>query len=144
MTVDTQDENPIDRLLIIAEELRLCLGDEERAAWLLEAIRRHTEGGVPFDKALGLSGELGRNARFEYLWRERNRHLVKALSHYGSDYRLLAGEIVRFKGRLWDAWQYRAEPAPDWTPARVAIHAAFRVGLKVPATAAGLRKALEN
>ena len=138
----TPQENPIDRLLCIAEELRLCLGDIDQAQWLLDACQRHIEGGASLDRSLGLTGTLGRSPRFEYLRRERNRHLAEALRDLYGDFRLLADEIQRYELRVPRAWRHRKEPAPDWTSARVAIHAAFRVGIGVPATADGLKKTL--
>lgn len=135
-------ENPIDRLLCIAEELRLCLGDNDQAHWLLDACQRHIEGGESLDRSLGLTGALGRSPRFEYLRRERNRHLAEALWNLFGDYRLLAGEIKCYELRVPRTCRQRKDTAPDWTPARAAIHAAFRVGIGVPTTADGLRKAL--
>lgn len=136
-----QPANPIDRLLDIAERLRGS-GDTENAEWLREAVMRHIETGELIDRALGLSGNLGRSPRFDYLRRERNRHLDEALRHVGGEYARLAAEIHRFETRLLPAWRHRHDPAGDWQPVRVAIHRAFRVGMAVPASADGLRKAL--
>lgn len=133
--------NPIDRLLGIAERLR-GLEDTENADWLHEAVMRHVEAGELIDRALGLSGNLGRSPRFDYLRRERNRHLDEALHHIGGEYARLATEIHRFETRILPAWRHRHDPPGDWPPVRVAIHRAFRVGIAVPASADGLRKAL--
>lgn len=135
--------NPIDRLLVIAERLR-ALDDTENADWLTEAIMRHVETGELIDRAFGLSGNLGRSPRFDYLRRERNRHLDEALRNVGGEYARLVAEIRCFETRLLPVWQHRHDPPGDWTPVRVAIHRAFRVGITVPATADGLRKALST
>lgn len=137
----TPPENPIDSLLIIAEQLR-CLDDAQHADWLMFAIRQHIDAGESMDRALGLAGSLGRSPRFEYLRRERNRYLAGALWQLDGDYRLLAAEIGRFERRLLPAWRHRKEPDPEWSAGRIHIHAAFRAGIAVPATADGLRKAL--
>lgn len=133
--------NPIDRLLRIAERLR-GLDDAENADWLMTAVMRHVETGELIDRALGLSGNLGRSPRFDYLRRERNRHLDEALRNVGGEYARLVAEIDYFETRILPAWRGRHDPPGDWTPVRAAIHRAFRVGMKVPATADGLRKAL--
>lgn len=133
--------NPIDRLLGIAERLR-ALDDTENADWLRDAVMRHVESGELIDRAFGLSGNLGRSPRFDFLWRERNRYLAEALRCVGGEYTQLAAEIQLFKNRLLNVWQHRADPPREWPPVRVAIHRAFRVGATVPATAGGLRKAL--
>lgn len=142
MSDNVQFDNPIDRLFCIAEQLRLCLGDIDQAQWLRDACLRHIEVGASLDRSLGLTGTLGRSPRFEYLRRERNRNLVDALRELYGDFRLLADEIRRYKLRVPSVLRYRKEPASDWTSARVAIHAAFRVGIGVPATADGLRRTL--
>ncbi|MBD5805340.1 hypothetical protein AZOA_47930 [Azoarcus sp. Aa7] len=106
------------------------------------AIDAHVRDGESLDRALGLAGTLGRSPRFEILRRDRNHHLVLALAHLGGDYARLADEVARFELRLWPAWRYRTEHDPLWSPARRAVFAAFRVGVPVPCTVPGLRKAL--
>jgi hypothetical protein len=133
--------NPIDRLLGIVERLR-GLDDTGDANWLREAVMRHVESGELIDRAFGLSGSLGRSPRFDYLRRERNRHLEEALRHVGGEYARLVAEINCFETRILPAWRHRHDPLGDWPPVRAAIHRAFRVGMTVPATADGLRKAL--
>lgn len=133
--------NPVDRLLDIAERLR-ALDDAGNADWLRAAVMRHVETGELIDRALGLSGNLGRSPRFDYLRRERNRHLDEALRNIGDEYARLAAEIQRFESRLLPAWRHRHETPGNWPPVRVAIHRAFRVGIAVPSSADGLRKAL--
>lgn len=141
MIVATPPANPIDRLLAITERLR-ALNDTENADWLSAAVMRHVESNELLDRALGLSGNLGRSPRFDYLRRERNHYLAEALRCAGGEYTQLAAEIQLFENRLLNVWQHRADPPRDWQPVRVAIHRAFRVGATVPATAGGLRKAL--
>lgn len=143
MTCAAQHANPIDRLLGIAERLR-ALDDTESADWLRGAVMRHVESEELIDRALGLSGNLGRSPRFEYLRRERNRHLAEALRCVGGDYAKLAAEIQLFKNRLFNVWQHRADPPSDWQPVRLAIHRAFRIMEVVPATVEGLRLALDT
>jgi hypothetical protein len=133
--------NPIDSLVRIAEQLRSA-GDMAHAEWIDTAITRHIETGDSLDRALGLSGSLGRSPRFAYLRRERGRHLADALRHLGDDLPRLADEIKRFETRVLRALRCRSSPPADWSPARVAIHRAFLVGLSVPASVDGLRKAL--
>lgn len=135
--------NPIDSLLCIVEQLRLS-GDVVHAEWIDTAVARHVEKGESLDRALGLSGSLGRSPRFAYLRRERRHHLADALRHLGGDLPRLADEIKRFETRVLPTWRCCASPPPDWLPARVAIHRAFRVGLSVPASVDGLRKALTS
>ncbi|MDO9010777.1 MAG: hypothetical protein Q7U78_03060 [Gallionella sp.] len=135
--------NPIDRLLGIAERLR-ALDDTENADWLRSAVMRHVETGELIDRAFGLSGNLGRSPRFDYLRRERNRHLEEALHHVGGEYARLAEEICRFESRLLPMWRHRLEAPGDWSPVRVAIHRAFRVCATVPTSTCGLRKALTS
>lgn len=132
--------NPIDRLTLAAELLQPA--DPELAQWLAVAIDAHVREGASLDRALGLSGNLGRSPRFEILRRERDRHLAVALAHLGGDYARLADEVNRFELRLWPAWRYRAERDPRWSPARCAVFEALRVGMAVPATVPGLRKTL--
>lgn len=141
MICATPPANPIDRLLCIAERLR-GIDDAENADWLREAVMRHVETGELIDRALGLSGNLGRTPRFDYMRRERNRHLDEALRHVGGEYARLVAEIHCFETRILPAWRHRHDSPGDWPPVRVAIHRAFRVGMAVPATADGLRKAL--
>lgn len=133
--------NPIDRLLGIAEQLH-GLGDAENADWLRAAVMRHVETSELIDRVLGLSGNLGRSPRFDYLRRERNRHLDEALRNVDGEYARLAAEINCFERRILPAWRHRHDPPDDWPAVRVAIHRAFRIGMAVPATADGLRKAL--
>lgn len=133
--------NPIDRLLGIAERLR-AVDDTESADWLRDAVMRHVESGELIDRVFGLSGNLGRSPRFDYLRRERNRYIAEALRCVGGEYVRLAAEIRLFENRLLNVWQHRIHPPPDWPPVRVAIHRAFRVGMTVPASVDGLRKAL--
>lgn len=141
MTCAATHANPIDRLLDIAERLR-GLDDHESADWLRAAVMQHVESNELLDRALGLSGSLGRSPRFDYLRRERNHHLAEALRCVGGDYAQLAAEIQLFKNRLLNVWQHRTDPPHDWLPVRAAIHRAFRVGMTVPASSDGLRKAL--
>lgn len=133
--------NPIDRLLGIAERLR-ALDDTENADWLLGAVMRHVESGELIDRVFGLSGNLGRSPRFDYLRRERNRYLAEALRCVGGEYVRLAAEITLYECRILSAWRHRPDPPHDWPPIRVAVHRAFRVGMTVPASVDGLRKAL--
>lgn len=133
--------NPIDRLLGIAEHLR-ALDDTENADWLRDAAMRHVASGESIDRALGLSGNLGRSPRFDYMRRERNRYLAEALRYVGGEYARLAKEIELYECRILPAWRHRSDPPHDWPPVRAAIHRAFRVGMAVPASIDGLRKAL--
>lgn len=137
----TPPGNPIDLLVRIAGQLR-CLDDAALADWLEGAVLRHIEDGTSLDHALGLAGTLGRSPRFEVLRRVRDQHLKDALWHLGGNFIALAQEAERYALRLASVWRHRAEPAPEWSPARKAVHAAFQTGLRVPQTADGMRKAL--
>lgn len=135
--------NPIDRLLGIAERLRAA-GDCEDADWLRVAVMRHIETNESLDRGLGVVGNLGRSPRFDYLRRERNRHLADALECLGGEYARLADEVARFEARIFPTWKHRPDPTRDWSPARTAIHRAFRAMDTVPATVGGLQKALSE
>lgn len=132
--------NPIDRLALAVGLLQPA--DPDLANWLAMAIDAHVRDGESLDRALGLAGSLGRSPRFEILRRERNHHLTLALTQLGGDYARLADEVARFELRLWPTWRYRTERDPMWSPARGAVFEAFRVGVPVPGTVPGLRKAL--
>lgn len=133
-------ENPIDRLYLAADLVGMV--DADLAQWLQGAIAEHVGSGTSMDRALGLAGSLGRSPRFEYLRRERDSHLAAALAHLGGDFCALASEASAFERRIWPAWRYRDAPDPAWPPVRRILHAAFRLGLRVPATVDGLRRAL--
>lgn len=136
------EANPIDRLVQAADLLQPS--DPELAQWLAQAIDAHVRDGESLDRALGLSGNLGRSARFEVLRRERDRHLAEALAQLDGAYNRLASEITCFERRVWPAWRYRESPDPMWTSVRRCVFEAFRVGLRVPATVPGLLKALDE
>lgn len=142
MTGCAAPENPIDRLQIVVEQLRVGGADEE-ADWLDAALARHIRTGESLDVLLGLAGRLGRSPRFGYLLRQRNFHLREALWHCDGDRHRLAEEIARFETRLWPRWRYQTEADPAWPATRREIFAAFRImPSSVPSTADGLRKAL--
>lgn len=142
MTGGAAPENPIDRLQIVVEQLRI-VGADDDAVWLDDALARHIRTGESFDALLGLAGRLGRSPRFGYLLRQRNFHLREALWHCDGDLHRLAEEIARFETRLWPRWRYQAEADPTWPAVRREIFAAFRImPSSVPSTADGLRKAL--
>lgn len=144
MTGLSEQSNPIERLFAIADKLRCDAQGIELGEWLCAALEMHLRESIPLDRALGLSGRLGRSPAFRYHYCCRRSHLLNALSHCDGDYILLAAEAERFEKRVWPMYRDKSSPPADWSPLRASLHAAFRVGIGVPTTAPGLRKALQN
>lgn len=135
-------ENPIRRLRIAA---RLLRGHHKGLAqWLEQAVQAHVHHGTDMDHTLGFAGLLGRTPRFDVLRVRRNRLLSRALVVLHNDVRLLHREVLRYDERTPVTQRDRAEPDPSWPLARQLIHRAYRQGLGVPGTQAGLRKALRQ
>lgn len=135
-------DNPIRRARIAA---RLLRGHHPQLAqWLETAVQEHIRHGTDMDHALGFAGALGRSPRFDVLRARRNRLLSRALIALRGDVRALHREVVLYLERVPQLMREKAEPDPHWTAARRLIHRAHFLGLGVPATIDGLRKALRQ
>lgn len=129
--------NPIDRLEIIAEQLRLALGDEENAAWLQRAINAHVRAGASLDESLTLAGNSpSRSPRWRILDRQQAMLLRDALWLCEGNKAALAREIAIYKRRLAPIYGGKEVPA-DWPPLRRLIHAAAQLK-PLPDSAYGL------
>jgi hypothetical protein len=137
------NENPIDRLEVIAEQLRLVLGDTEGAAWLQQAIDAHVRDDAPLDETLGLAGNgPGRSPRWRILDRQQAMLIREVLSLCGGNKAALAREIKRYKLRLAPIYASK-EPPADWPPLRRLIHALCRLK-GAPDTAQGIGYLIER
>ncbi|MCC7269402.1 MAG: hypothetical protein IT468_01640 [Rhodocyclaceae bacterium] len=122
---------------MIAEQLRLVLGDEENAAWLQRAIDAHVRTGASLDESLTLAGNgPSRSPRWRILDREQARLLSEALWLLDGNKARLAREIAVYKRRLAPIYGGK-EPPADWPPLRRLIHAAARLK-QLPDTAYGI------
>lgn len=130
--------NPIDRLAMVVEQLR-AIGDDESADWLWHGVERYIQHEVPLGDSLALSGKLGRSPRYAFLRRQRDYHLREGLWLVDGNLSRLADEIGKYE-RL--PYLRRQKPDPFWSPARLEIHNAARIGIGLPATRKGLREAL--
>lgn len=134
--------SPIRRMRIAA---RLLRGHHhELAHWLETAVQTHVTQGTGMDHTLGFAGTLGRTPRFEELRTRRNRLLSRALVHLHGDVRALHHEVLMYVERVPAPQRDRAEPDPSWHAARRLIHRAHQLGLSVPNTLDGLRKAVRH
>lgn len=134
--------SPIRRMRIAA---RLLRGHHrELALWLENAVQRHVHDGTDMDHTLGFAGVLGRTPRFDTLRAQRNRLLSRALVHLHNDVRALHREVWLYTERVPLVLRERTEPDPSWHAARRLVHRAHQLGLGVPNTLDGLRKALRH
>lgn len=130
---------PIDRLHAVVAIVQTC--SPELSSWLSDALEDHIRLGNSIDYGLGLVGHLGRSPRFKYLERQRAIHLEAALAALGGDVHRLAQEVRSFE-EVPAVERGAPEPRPHWQPWRRHIHAAARLGLKVPSSVPGLEKAI--
>lgn len=116
--------------------------DPDLAIWLREAVLAHIREGTPLDRALELSGSLGRSARFAWMRTRRDAHLQRALVLLEGNHAALAEEVRRYLRRLPSCVRAQQEPPSDWPEWRREIHRAAAIGLPMPESRDGLRKAL--
>lgn len=134
--------SPIRRMRIAA---RLLRGHHpELAQWLEAAVQAHVHQGIDMDHTLGFAGTLGRTPRFEELRIRRNRLLSRALILLHNDMHTLHFEVQRYVERTTTVQRDRIEPDASWPVARQLIHRAHQLGLGMPGTLPGLRKALRQ
>lgn len=133
-------QNPLDRLEAIASTLR-AIGDDENAAWLLQAVKAHLYDDVSLDVSIGLKGgSTGRSARFRRLRRDVADHLRTALRHCDGNLARLADVVASYaKRRSWVCSPQAQIPA-----LQLAITAAFATGLAVPQTGQGIGRLLRS
>jgi hypothetical protein len=132
-----ENMNPIDRLAMVVEQLRL-LGDEESADWLWRGVDSYIRHEIPISESLGLTGMLGRSPRYAYLRRQRDQHLRDALWDLDGNLSRLENEIGKYECL---PFLRRQKPDPMWSVARRSIHEAALVGIGLPSTRKGLRAA---
>ncbi len=134
--------SPIRRMRIAA---RLLRGHHpELAQWLETAVQAHVTQGIDMDHTLGFAGTLGRTPRFDELRTRRNRLLSRALVLLHNDMHTLHFEVQRYLERTPAAQRDRTAPDANWPVARQLIHRANHLGLGLPGTLPGLRKALRH
>lgn len=132
--------NPIDRLDAIVETLRV-FGDEENAAWLGEAVRKHLRDDVSLDKSLGLTGDTtGRSVRFRRLRRDVAKYLRTALQHCDGNLARLASVVASYDKRK----SFVCSPQASLPALQQAIRAAFAVGLPVPKSGQSIGRLLRS
>jgi len=135
--------NPIDRLYVNIESLRLSLGETEDAAWLQRALDAYVYEGKPLEESLGFkTGDTTRSPRWRIIDRQCAALLQDALWECEGNRAELARQIERYEARLWPVYAGKQTPA-DWPLLTRNIDAARRLrGEPLPSTGEGIRKLL--
>lgn len=135
--------NPIDRLYVNIESLRLSLGETEDAAWLQAALDAYVYQGVSLEKSLGFeTGSKTRSVRWRVIDRQCAALLRDALWEIDGNRAALAREIERYEKRLWPIYADK-QPRADWPLVTRNIDAARRLrGGALPDSAEGIRRLL--
>lgn len=135
--------NPIDRLSMNIESLRLILGEIEDAAWLQSALDAYVYEAKPLEESLGFkTGSQTRSPRWRIIDRQCAALLRDALWGCDGNTADLARKIERYEARLWPIYGSKQPPA-DWPPVTRCIDAARRLrGKPLPSTGEGIRKLL--
>lgn len=131
--------DPLGDLLRCADIV--AASDPDLGRWLLSGLMSYVRNDEPLDRSFSLRGSLGRSPRFTFLRAKRDAHLAHALQLLGGNYATLAEEVRRVC-RAPTSIMELPEPPPSWPEARQAIHRAAAVGLSLPETRDGLRRAL--
>lgn len=132
--------NPIDRLYMNIELLRLVLGETEEAAWLQTALDAYVYAETPLEESLKFkSGDTTRSPRWRIIDRQCAALLRDALWECDGNMAELARKIERYEARLWPIYGSK-QPRADWPPVTRCIDAARRLrGKSLPATGEGIR-----
>lgn len=135
-------ENPVLRAQFAARLLREL--HPGLAEWLAQGVQAHIERGIELGAALGFSGKLGRTPRFKVLCAMRNALLRDALRELDGSLPALVRAVRTYEGSVGASDRRRAQPPAHWTNDRKLIHQAAQIGMGLPATDLGLRKAVDT
>lgn len=132
--------NPIDRLYVNIESLRLSLGEIEDAAWLQGALDAYVYEGKSLEESLGFkTGDTTRSPRWRIIDRQCAALLRDALWECAGNAAELARQIERYETRLWPIYAGKQPPA-DWSLLTRHIDAARRLrGKPLPSSGEGIR-----
>jgi hypothetical protein len=134
--------NPIDRLYIIAEQVR-CAGDQENFDWMMRAIDKHVRTGASLDESLALKGKSPeRSQRWRIIDRQQAMLIRDALWLCDGNKAELARQIKQYKLRKQAIYANKEAPA-DWPELTKLIHAACRLK-EVQATPQGIHYLLRR